>query len=290
MIALGIALVAIAAVAHAGWNVCAKRLSDGGAPFVWLYKVVGSVVVLPVGIVTLVLTSGEVHFGYWLIAVSVGAVLQLSYYLLLQRGYATSDLSVIYPLSSGMAPLFAVVAAMILLGERPSPMGFLAVAVVIAGVVVISVHSSQGDSPRGTKLNGVLYGALIGAANALATVWDKQAVSGMALSPFLVYWGISMFEVLLLAPFVLPQRDRLSRLWRQHRREVLIVGVLAPTAYILVLFSMRLAPVSVIAPAKELSIVMALFGAWFFLKEREILRRFLGAMVVISGVLMLTFS
>ncbi len=289
MVSLGVLLVAVAAVAHATWNVCAKRVSDGGPGFVWLYKVVGSVLVLPIGVVALVAEDGFDLPGA-LLAVTVGAFFQLSYYVLLQLGYAKSDLSVIYPLSSGMAPLFSVTAAVVLLGEQPGPVALLGVAVVVLGVVVISAYRSTGDATRAAKVNGMVFGTLIGLANAAATLWDKQAVSGLELSPFLFYWGISVFEVLLLAPVALRDRRKLADLWTRHRREVLAVGVLAPTAYVIVLFALRLAPVSVIAPAKELSVVMALLGAWFFLKEKELTRRFVGAFVVIGGVLMLTYG
>ncbi len=289
LVPLGVLLVAVAAVAHAGWNVCAKRVSDGGAGFVWLYKIVGSLLVLPVGLV-LLFREGLVDLPAVLLAVAVGALFQLAYYVLLQLGYAKSDLSVIYPLSSGMAPLFSVTAAVVLLGERPGPLGLVGVLVVVVGVVIISAYRSTGDSTRTAKIYGVAFGTLIGLANTAATLWDKQAVSGLGLSPFLFYWGISVFEVLLLAPVALRDRPRLRRLWTHNRREVLLVGVLAPTAYVIVLFALRIAPVSVIAPAKEFSVVMALVGAWLFLKEKELARRFVGALVVTGGVLMLTYS
>ncbi|MFE2753436.1 EamA family transporter [Actinosynnema sp. NPDC059335] len=289
MVPLGVLLVAVAAVAHASWNVCAKRVPDGGAGFVWLYKVVGSLLVLPIGVVALA-GQGGVDLGRALLVTAVGALFQLAYYVLLQLGYGKSDLSVIYPLSSGMAPLFSVTAAVLLLGERPGPLGLAGVAVVVAGVVIISAYRSTGDSTRTAKVYGVVFGALIGMANAAATLWDKQAVDHLDISPFLFYWGVSVFEVLLLAPVALRDRARLRGLWAHHRREVLLVGVLAPTAYVIVLFALRLAPVSVIAPAKELSVVMALLGAWLFLKEKELVRRFVGALVVTGGVLLLTYA
>ncbi|MGB3438677.1 MAG: GRP family sugar transporter [Actinophytocola sp.] len=289
MIPLAALLVLVAAFAHAGWNVCAKRMGASGWLFVYSYMLVSAVLLLPLGIGALVL-GGEVHPGHWALATAVGTCLQLSYYLLLQRAYRTVELSVVYPLSSGMAPVFAIVAAVLVFSERPGVLALLGAATVIAGVMVITVERAPTPLSRAAKLSALGFGLLIGAANAAATLWDKQVVSGFGISPLLVFWGVSIGEVLVLSPLAFNRRREVRTLFTAHRREILLVGLLVPTAYILVLFAIRMAPVSVISPLKELSIVTAVLGGWYFLGEKQLGRRITGSLVVMGGVAMLTFA
>lgn len=289
MILLAALLVLVAAFAHAGWNVVAKRMGASGSLFVFSYMLVGTVVILPFGIGALVL-GGEVDVGHWALSAGVGTFLQLSYYLLLQRAYRTAELSVVYPLSSGAAPVFAITAAVLVFAERPGPLAIIGAATVVAGVMVITVERSPTPLSRAAMISALVFGLLIGAANATATLWDKQVVSGFGLSPLLVFWGVSIGEVLVLSPIAFRRAGEFRSLWRTYRREIVLVGVLVPTAYILVLFAMRHAPVSVIAPIKELSIVTAVLGGWYFLGEKQLGRRIAGSLVVMGGVAMLTFA
>lgn len=111
-----IAFVLFAAVAHAGWNLFAKQVPDGGAVFAWFAAAVGVVLVLPVTVVAVV-REGLPAIS-WL-AFGVSSLLHLGYFLLLQRGYRVGDLSVVYPLARGTGPLLTVVAAVWFLHERP---------------------------------------------------------------------------------------------------------------------------------------------------------------------------
>lgn len=93
-----LALVLVAAVVHAFWNFSAKRVGDGGAPFVFLYYTVSAVVFAPAAAVFLVLDAQRPQWT-WLLAALVTAVLHVAYGIVLQRGYAVGDLSVVYPLA-----------------------------------------------------------------------------------------------------------------------------------------------------------------------------------------------
>jgi len=97
-------------------------------------------------------------------------------------------------------------------------------------------------------------------------------------------------ETTLLAPYAITRRHDVRALWRDHWRSVLAVGFLSPVAYILVLFALRLAPVSLVAPARELSIVVGSLGAWLLLGEPNPLRRLTGAVIVLAGVAAIAVS
>src|SRR3712207_276656 len=131
-----LALVLTAAVFHATWNLLAKRVGDGGAVFVWLFGLCSLVIYAPLAVVVLVSAP---HLGpvEYLFMFGSG-VLHLGYFVLLQRGYAVGDLSLVYPLARGTGPLLATAAAIVLFGERPSLLVFVGIALITAGVFVLT--------------------------------------------------------------------------------------------------------------------------------------------------------
>ena len=151
-----LALVLAAAFAHAGWNLVAKPAA-GGAAFVWLCAVAGTLLYLPVLVVALIADPGPL--GWTAIAfMAVSGALHALYFVLLQRAYATGDLSVVYPLARGTGPLLSATAAIVFLGERPS-----AVALAGAALIVAAVFSLMGRGP--TSLGaGTVFAVLTGVA------------------------------------------------------------------------------------------------------------------------------
>nr|WP_225958248.1 DMT family transporter [Amycolatopsis lexingtonensis] len=274
-------LVLAAAVVHAVWNLAAKRISSGGTQFVWLYYTVGAVVLLPITVVQLVVEADRPQWS-WLLAAVVTAVLHIAYGIVLQRGYRVGDLSVVYPVARGTGPLLSVLAAVLVLGERPGWLGLLGAFLVVAGVLVIST-GRKAEDPRAVKA-GIFYGLLTGAVIAGYTLWDAHSVTGLAVPP-VVYFGLgSILQSLMLVPGALAGRAEVGRVWREHRREVFVVGLLSPVAYILVLFALTMAPVSLVAPARELSIVLGGLAAWLVLGESDAVRRLAGSVIVLSGI------
>lgn len=267
-----------AAVAHAGWNLAAKFVRGSGSVFVWLYSVAGTAVCLPL----LVLTGLAGHDRpqwTWLWAALLSAVLHVAYSVVLQRGYAVGDLSVVYPLARGTGPLLSVAFAVLLLGERPGVWGLVGAGAVVAGVLVISVG---GAARRRTVSVG--YGTATGAAIAAYTLWDAHAMTGIGVPPT-VYFGLTVFgEAILLAPVATRNRATVATLWRRYRLQVVLVGVLSPAAYLLVLYAMRIAPVSLVAPARESSIVLGAIAGWLILREPHPVRRIIGSVIALSGI------
>jgi len=279
MNATALSFVLIAAVVHAGWNLAAKRISSGGTQFVWLYYTVSAVALLPVTITQLATGSPQ---WTWLLAAVVTSVFHVAYGIVLQRGYVVGDLSVVYPVARGTGPLLSVLAAVLVLGERPGWIGLLGAGLVIAGVLVISTGRTQDTT--GARRAGIGYGLLTGAVIAGYTLWDAHAVTGLQVPP-VVYFGLgSVVQSVMLAPAAITGRAQVARLWREQRREVLIVGLASPVAYILVLFALTMAPVSLVAPARELSIVLGGLAAWLVLGEQDAVRRLAGSVIVVAGI------
>lgn len=281
-----IALVAVAAVAHATWNLTMKRAHTSGTRFLWLTFVVAAVLFAPFGIAAL--RGPGVPLPLLLGLAAGSGILQLAYFLLLQRGYRLGDVSIVYPLARGTGPLLSVVFGIVLFGEHASAAGLAGAALVIAGVVVIGLAGGRARS-SGNR-TGILYGSLVGVAIAAYTLWDANAVTTEALPPIGYYWVSVVVQVIAFAPMALRRPAGTVATARRHWAAILIVGVLSPLAYVLILFAFQLAPVTLVAPAREVSVVLVVVGGWLWLREPHPAQRILGAIIVLAGVALLAFA
>jgi drug/metabolite transporter (DMT)-like permease len=194
-----LSLVLAAAFAHAGWNFLAKG-AGGGAAFVWLAALAGTVIYLPVVAIVHASTSGQ--FRLEALGLMAGSgVLHSVYFVLLQRGYATGDLSLVYPLARGTGPLLSGAAAIAFLGERPSALALAGALTIVAAVLSFVVR--PGDSLRHGARAAIVFALLTGVAIASYTLWDKHAVGPAHLSPVVYNWGSQVVVVLILTPHVL---------------------------------------------------------------------------------------
>jgi drug/metabolite transporter (DMT)-like permease len=283
MTPLVLVLVGAGALAHATWNLTIKRAGTSGAGFLWLTFALGTVVFAPFGIWSL--ASEGADLVHWAGFAAVSGALQVGYFLLLQKGYSVGDVSVVYPLARGTGPLLSVVLAVIVLGERPGLPVVLGALVVVAGVVTIGF--AGGRSGGRENRAGVLFGLAVGVVIALYTLWDATAVTAGGLPVVGLYWGSLVVQTALLAPWAL--RDRQLRATAMaHPVAVPVVAVLAPLAYILILLAIQSAPVSVVAPAREVSVVLVSLAGWLWFREPHPAQRLAGAAVVLLGVGVLT--
>lgn len=282
-------LVLVAAGAHAGWNVLAKTAS-GGATFVWLFSSVAVVLWVPAVLVAIVVAPGSLGLeGVGFMAGS--GALHALYFVLLQRGYREGDLSLVYPLARGTGPLLSTLAALVIFSERPSALALLGGAIIVGAVLSLAASgSASGRVPArlgSGRGRAVGFAVATGVAIAAYTLWDKQAVGPLGLSPIIYYWGTNVAEVALLTPFVAHRGDEIRRTLAAHRTQVVGVAVLSPLAYILVLFALAHAPVSYVAPARELSILVGAVAGVTVLEEGDRRRRMLAAGAIFVGIVAL---
>jgi drug/metabolite transporter (DMT)-like permease len=118
-------------------------------------------------------------------------------------------------------------------------------------------------------------------------LWDKQAVSRFAVPPLILDWGSNLGRAILLTvlPLRYPEETRME--WRKHRFEAMGVAVLAPLSYILVLTAMQFTPVSYVAPAREISILIGTAMGTRLLAEGDGRRRLVAASAMVLGVVAL---
>jgi drug/metabolite transporter (DMT)-like permease len=282
-----IGLVLAAAVLHAIWNLAAKRYHGDGDVFVWCYMLGGALLCLPIG---LVLAARDPASWSWRLLVGplVSALIHIVYALVLQAGYKRAELTVVYPVARGVGPLLTVIIAVTVLGERPGLPALAGGALVLAGITVVTTLKRQHSSRP--LAGGLGYGAATGAMIAAYTLWDDHAVTDWHLAP-LVYFGFAVtMQAALLTPAALRHRDAIRPAIARHWREIATVAVLSPAAYILVLAAMQALPVTIVAPARESSIVVGSLLAWWLFKEAQPLRRLAGAVVVLTGITLIALA
>lgn len=282
MSATALALVLVAAVAHALWNLAARSVTADGGHFVFLYVVWSAVLWTPLTVAWLLLHPRQPTWA-WLLAPLVSGLLHTVYGVVLQGGYRRGDLSLVYPVARGVGPLVTLVVAVVLLGERPAPLSVLGALAVVAGIAVISLPG-PGAAIRDRSRAGLGWGAATGLTIAAYTLWDSFAVTALAVPP-LPYFTISLlFQMLSLAPRAARSPGDVLALWRAHRGAVLTVAVLSPLAYVLVLEAMRLAPVALVASTRETSIVFGALLGSLVLGEPGGPRRTAGSVIVLAGI------
>ena len=288
-----LALVVVAGLIHASWNIAAKK-AGGDARFAAFSGLVTMVAWAPVG---LWLGVQQVpHWGWteWLL-VAASAVLHTVYFIVLLRGYRKADLTVVYPLARGSAPLLSSLTAILFLGESLSALGAVGIAAVVGGVFLIAggpglLRASHDPSQRQRVRKGMLYGLLSGAFIAGYTVVDGYAVKFVLMAPILVDYIGNLARMALLAPVVLRDRPAARALWKTQWKYAVFVGVISPVSYVLVLYAMQTAPLSHVAPAREVSMLFAALIGGQLLGEGDRLLRLLGAGFIAAGVMALALG
>lgn len=288
MTAFALALILVAAVLHATWNLCAKR-AGGGLPFVWVVGAVICTLYVPV-LLTYCLTHSVALSWLDVLWIAGSGVLKTAYSLLLQRAYRTGDFSLVYPLARGTGPLLSTLGAIALFHERPTPLALAGGTVIIGAVFFLT------DGPRLFRdshehlRHAIRYGLLCGAVIAAYTLWDQRGVHRQAIPPVIYDGGTAFVVLALVTPFALRRWPEVGRHWREHKRYIFGMALLSPVAYVLVLTAMTFTPVSYIAPAREVSIVIGAFLGARYLKESDARRRIGAAIAMAAGVIALALG
>jgi drug/metabolite transporter (DMT)-like permease len=275
-----LALVLAAAVIHATWNLINKQAS-GHTTFTWLVAVLSALLYAPATIA--VIEIFEMEIGWVAIGMMAGsAALHSFYFVLLNQAYRIGDLSLVYPLARGTGPLLSCIAAILILGERPSVTAMIGALLIIGGVVILSGNLTRLHERADQK--AVLYALLTGLFIAGYTLWDKQAVSHFGIAPLVLDWGANVGRAVFLAPIAFRYSDETIAEWREHKYEALAVAVLIPVSYILVLTAMTFTPVSYVAPAREISILIGAVMGARLLAEGDAPRRLAAAGAMVMGI------
>jgi len=293
MSVLSLALVILAGLIHAVWNIAAKK-AGGDVRFAAFTGVLMALMWAPVGIWLgwdVLPTWGRVE---WALAAASGIV-HVLYYIALLRGYRKADLTVVYPLARGSGPLLSSLFAILMLGEKITALGVTGIFAVVAGVFFITggpglFRAAHDPAKQAGIRAGMVYGVLTGVCIAGYTVVDGYAVKFVLMSPILLDYYGNFVRLAFLLPTVLSDRATAAQHWRAQWKHAVVVAALSPIGYVLVLYAMKTAPLSHVAPAREVSMLFAALIGGHLLGERDRLARIAGACLIAFGVMALALG
>jgi drug/metabolite transporter (DMT)-like permease len=270
-------LVLLAAVFHATWNAMLKA-SENPLALATRALTWGTVLSLPpVAVAWLLSGRPGLPLAGWLIALA-SAFLELIYFIALSTAYQRGELSVVYPIARGTAPLLAVLIGVILLGERLHAPAILGVIALLGGIWVVRRPSNAGSALWPALLTGVMIAAY--------TSLDRIGVR--LGSPWIYGWLLWLFGAILLVSFTTVRHVPGARLTNEPKLSV-AVAVLMTAAYFMILFALSVAPLAIIAPLRESAIVLVTaWGIWRLGERRGAWVRVAGALTIVAGIALLT--
>jgi drug/metabolite transporter (DMT)-like permease len=271
MPATALALALGAAFLHAFWNLLVARAQDIEATTA-IALVVGIVAFAPVAAL-----AWEAESQVWPF-LAVTSLLQLAYFVLLTAAYRRADLSFVYPIARGSAPVIVLVAALVILGESASASQVIGVLTVAGGVLLV-----RGIGGRASAYDLALALA-VGTSIAAYTLVDSR---GIEYASPIVYQELSMIPAALGFLLLTLRRRGGSAVRAAVGPASVVAGLATFGAYILVLAALSRAPAAPVAAVRETSVVIATALAIPLLHERVSPARLAGAVVVVLGVLLL---
>jgi drug/metabolite transporter (DMT)-like permease len=176
-----LALVLLAALTHASWNLSAKHAAQC-RHFVFLYSAGSVLLYAPVVAVVLWFERPQFSAAHWL-ALAATSVLHLSYSLCLQRGYRESDLSVVYPIARGAGPLLSFAGAVLFLGETPTLQSIAGMVLIVGGILLVAGIVGH---HRRAPAAGVFWGLATVEFIAGSTLNDRNEDKELNISTFLI--------------------------------------------------------------------------------------------------------
>ena len=273
-------LLFFSASMHAMWNFLLKSADEKYIAMGWQVILSG---VFSLGFLFFTGLPPRSMWGFAIVSMTLEAV----YFILLCIAYTDHDFSLVYPIARGAAPALLVLWSALLLHEQLKVGGYIGIALITGGIMVIGATTliqSNGEKPH---LRGILTALLVALIISIYTFIDGTAVKNGPALPY----GLFMF---VMVPFVTtPYLTRkygwshFADMWNKKRGYLLLGGVLGLVAYMLALFAYTFAPLSYSGAIREVSAVIGAFLGWRFLKEEMGGVRVVGSVIVFAGVMVI---
>jgi drug/metabolite transporter (DMT)-like permease len=269
--------VLFAALMHAGWNAIVKVGLDRFSSILLMTIAQGSIALVLLPFFALPLAAS----WPWLV---LSALLHMGYKLFLIQAYRHGDLSQVYPLARGTAPLIVALVGAIFLGEIMTTGKTMAVVAIALGVIVMSRN--------GVGLDRLPRKALIWALGTACFTASYTLVDGVGARIAQTASGYTLWMFVLdasgLTAFAVATRGREAlRKLRPAWRSGVTAGALSLGSYWIAIWAFTLAPLAMVAALRETSVLFAMLIGVFLLRERAGLWRWVAAILIVSGVVLM---
>jgi uncharacterized membrane protein len=288
---LVIVLVALSGVLHVAWNV---RLKTAGDPLraATVGMLAATVGVVPAGFVAW-WVSGQPPLPVEGVALGIASgVVEAGYFVLLSAAYRRGDLSVVYPIARGTAPLVAVAIGVGLFHERLGLAGSIGVALLLVGFLMLQrpwqvLRGRRGIDPA------IAFALATGVTIATYTAIDRLGTQRIDPLPYAAILWVTT-SILLVAWVTVVAGGHVLAGGREQVQRAAVGGWLTLGAYLLILYALSVAPLSGVAPLRESATVFA--AAWGSVRLGEAVsrgdsvRRIGASVVIVAGALLLALG
>ncbi len=271
-----VALVLLAALLHACWNALIKADGD---KFLFMALMAGGSGLIGLTLVPLVPVPAAASWPY----IGLSVALHTAYKLFLVQSYRHGDLSQVYPIARGVAPLIVTPFAVVIAGDVISLTSAAAIAVIGLGVASLAF---RGGAPLAHDPRPVAYALGTAVFIAAYTLTDGLGAR-LAGSPHAYAVWLFVLDGVPLTAIVLWRRRAVLTLARAKALRGLAASVMSMTAYWLVIYGMTVAPIGPVAVLRETSVIFAAIIGALMLKEGLGRWRIAAASLVAVGVVML---
>ncbi len=269
-----LAVVLLAALAHAGWNAWLKDRSADLAGFATL--AVGWIIGGGVGAVF----SGFPEWSSWPYLLAT-VVIHTLYALVLVRAYQIADFSFAYPIARGSSPLIVTLVAPLLLAEHLEGPSQFAVTLLVVGILMIGIF--RGNRSLGGR-RAVVLSLLTGILIAAYTIVDAEGARAGSSPHAYVSWLFVLTGIVLVALAYRRYRANTVVEITSRARLGIPAGLLSVVSYWLILWAMTKAPTALVAATRETSILFAALIGWGVMGEKIRPLRWLGIVVTLIGL------
>ncbi|HSI01448.1 MAG TPA: DMT family transporter [Reyranella sp.] len=268
-------LVIASAIANASWNAMMKSAGDRVMTMVAI-RAVG----LALGLAALPFVDWPAAAGWTWLALT--ALVQFGYYALLIRSYGIGDMSVVYPLARGLAPVLTTIAAWLAIGESLGAGQVLAVVLISFGLMVLSFGAG---ASRAAVMFALATGASVAAYSFLAGMGVRTGGTVLGFQAWLeIVNGVVMVGFALAT-----RRAALVDYARRHAATGLMAGLLSVLGFLAYLVAARSLPLGPVTALRETSVIFGAVIGTLVLREGFGLRRIAAATMVVLGIALLAF-
>jgi drug/metabolite transporter (DMT)-like permease len=267
------------AAMHAGWNALVKTGLDRTTSIFLLAFIQGAI---SLALLPLFALPAAASWPW----IAVSAVLHTGYKIFLIRAYAHGDLSQVYPLARGSAPLIVALFSILVLSENLTAVKFAAICAIALGVMLMSSRLGSGEAMPRQALLYALGTALFTASYTLVDGIGAQ-LSGTA-SGFTLWMFVG--DGMLMTIYALTLRGRgLFAAARGNLSSGLAAGALSLGSYWIAIWAFTLAPIAMVAALRETSVLFAMLIAVFWLGEKAGPQRWFAAGLILLGIVLMRF-
>jgi len=269
-------LVILSGLIHALWNLKVKQVKDRTLYLAVAYACAG-VALFPAALAADGLCLPEAALA----PVLLSAAAESLYVVTLSKAYSVSDLTFVYPIARGSAPVLAAVSGALFFQESLSPPGLAAVMVIITGILTVGLNTGKGSA------RALLLSLAVGFFTGCYTSLDRWAIEYVTVYS-LLFWKFTVAGVILLATRI--RDDSFAAAVKENFGMSALTGMFILAAYFLVVLAMKHSNLGYVAVGRESGIAFSTLFGYVILREKVTARGLAGTAVLFLGIALLRFA